>query len=152
MRHLVFVTLYRWLSGMQGGTPCIQVSHLYRVTNTRCRIGTVFSPDDGYIVARNMKWKATNILRKYVHQFGSIYKKVFCASPKCPDRFWGPHSLLSRCYWIVCMAILQSWPDVDHSSPSIDGVRNEWSHTCISLCLNGLCRKNCNFTYILCFV
>jgi len=25
-----------------------------RVTNTRCRISTVFSPDDGYIVARNM--------------------------------------------------------------------------------------------------
>jgi len=24
------------------------------VTNTRCRIGTVFSPDDGHIVARNM--------------------------------------------------------------------------------------------------
>jgi len=26
-------------------------SHLYTVTNTRCRIGTVFSPDDGHIVA-----------------------------------------------------------------------------------------------------
>jgi len=24
------------------------------VTNTRCRIGTIFSPDDGHIVARNM--------------------------------------------------------------------------------------------------
>jgi len=24
------------------------------VTNTRCRIGTVFSPDDGHIVAQNM--------------------------------------------------------------------------------------------------
>jgi hypothetical protein len=23
-------------------------SHPYRVTNTRCRIGTVFSPDDGH--------------------------------------------------------------------------------------------------------
>ena len=34
--------------------PCIPDSHLYRVTNTRCRIGTVFSPDDGHIVARNM--------------------------------------------------------------------------------------------------
>ena len=29
-------------------------SHLYRVTNTRHRIGTVFSPDDGHIVAQNM--------------------------------------------------------------------------------------------------
>jgi len=33
---------------------CIPDSHLYRVTNTRCRIGTVFSPEDGHIVARNM--------------------------------------------------------------------------------------------------
>ena len=32
----------------------LHTSHLYKVTNTRCRIGTVFSPDDGYIVARNM--------------------------------------------------------------------------------------------------
>ena len=29
-------------------------SHPYGVTNARCRIGTVFSPDDGHIVARNM--------------------------------------------------------------------------------------------------
>ena len=34
--------------------PCIPYSHLYRVTNIRFRIGTVFSPDDGHIVARNM--------------------------------------------------------------------------------------------------
>jgi hypothetical protein len=27
---------------------------VYTVTNTRCRIGTVFSPDDVHIVARNM--------------------------------------------------------------------------------------------------
>jgi len=27
--------------------PCILDSHLYRVTNIRCRIGTVISPDDG---------------------------------------------------------------------------------------------------------
>ena len=44
MRHMVFVTVY----------PCIPDSHLYRVTNTRCRIGKVFSPDDGHIVARNI--------------------------------------------------------------------------------------------------
>jgi len=40
---------------MQGGKPpCIPDSHLYTVTNTRCRIGTVFSPDDVHIVTRNM--------------------------------------------------------------------------------------------------
>jgi len=27
---------------------------LHRVTNTRCRIDTLFSPDDEHIVARNM--------------------------------------------------------------------------------------------------
>jgi hypothetical protein len=30
------------------------VIYLYRVTNTTCRIGTVFSSDDGHIVDRNM--------------------------------------------------------------------------------------------------
>ena len=51
-----------------------RTAHVYRVTNTRCRIDTVFSPDDGHIVARNMYRKAINILRKFVHQVGSIYK------------------------------------------------------------------------------
>jgi len=27
---------------------------IYIVTNTRCRIGTVYSPDDGHVVAQNM--------------------------------------------------------------------------------------------------
>ena len=82
MRHLVFVTLYRWLSSMQGGMkcfipPCIPDSHLYRVTNTTCRIGTVFSPDDGHIVTRKTYRKAMNILRKFVHQVGSIYRRLY---------------------------------------------------------------------------
>ena len=52
MRHLVSVTVYRRLSSIQGGIPpCILDSHLYRVTNTRCHIDTVVSPDDGHIVA-----------------------------------------------------------------------------------------------------
>ena len=37
------------------------------VTNTRCRIGTVFSPDDGHIVARNMQIKAINLSRKFFY-------------------------------------------------------------------------------------
>ena len=56
-------------------TPCIPDSHLYKVTNSRHRIGTVFSPDDGNIVARNMYRKAINILSKFLHQVGSIYKR-----------------------------------------------------------------------------
>ena len=54
--------------------PCIRDSHLYRLTNTSCRIGTVFSPDDGHIVARNMWRKAINTLRKILHQVHSAYK------------------------------------------------------------------------------
>jgi hypothetical protein len=41
-----------WYAGWN--PPCIPGRHLYRVTNTRCRIVAVFSPDDGHIVARNM--------------------------------------------------------------------------------------------------
>jgi len=33
---------------------CITDSHPYGVTNTKCRIDTIVSPDDGHIVARNM--------------------------------------------------------------------------------------------------
>ena len=63
---------------MGGGIPpCITDSHLCRVTNTRCRIGTVFSPDDGHIVARNMERKLINILRKFVHQDDSVYKRLY---------------------------------------------------------------------------
>ena len=54
MRHFVFVTLYIDDCLVCRVELCIPDSHLYRVTNTRCRIGTVFSPDDGHIVARNM--------------------------------------------------------------------------------------------------
>ena len=60
-----------WYAG-----PCIPDIHLQRVTNTRFRIGTVFSPDDGHIDARNMYTKAINILRKFVHQVRSIYKMI----------------------------------------------------------------------------
>ena len=44
------------------------------MTNTRCCIGIVISPDDGHIVAQNKYRKAINILRKIVHEVGSIYK------------------------------------------------------------------------------
>jgi Fe2+ or Zn2+ uptake regulation protein len=60
-----------------GIPPCIPDSYLYRVTNTRCRIGTAFSPDDGHVVARNVYRKAINTLRKFVHQVDSIYKILY---------------------------------------------------------------------------
>jgi hypothetical protein len=55
---------------MQGGIPpCIPDSHPYRVINTRCRIGTVFSPDDGHIVARKQEKKNN----KYIKKMHNIY-------------------------------------------------------------------------------
>jgi len=55
MRHLVLVILCGWLSGMQGEAKWSFTSlHPHRIASTKCRINTVFSPDDGHIVARNM--------------------------------------------------------------------------------------------------
>ena len=54
MRHLVFVTLIDDCLVCRAVPPCISDGEIYRLTNTRGRIGTVFSPDDGHIVARNM--------------------------------------------------------------------------------------------------
>jgi len=72
MQHLVFVTLCGWLSGLPGRPD----SHSHRVTNTKCRIDTFASPDDGHAVARNMYRKEINVLRKIVHQVGFIYKII----------------------------------------------------------------------------
>jgi len=41
---------------------------------TTCCTDTVISPDDGHIVAQNMKRKEINILKKIVHKVGFIYK------------------------------------------------------------------------------
>jgi hypothetical protein len=50
--HLVYVTVYRWLFGVQVCTPD---RHLYGVIYTRCRIDTINSPDDGHMAARNVE-------------------------------------------------------------------------------------------------
>jgi hypothetical protein len=50
--HSIWVTL--WYAWRNFFPPCIPESHLYTVTNTRCRIGTVIFSDDGHRVARNM--------------------------------------------------------------------------------------------------
>jgi len=42
----------RWMTVWYAG--CIQDSHPYRVTRTKCGINTVVSPDDGHLIARNM--------------------------------------------------------------------------------------------------
>ena len=58
--HSVWMTV--WYAG------CIPDNHPHRVTNTKCRIDTVISLNDGHIVARNMWRKEINILRKIMHQ------------------------------------------------------------------------------------
>jgi len=76
MRHLVFLTL-EWIP------LCIPDSHPHRVTNTKCRIDKVISPDDGHMVARNVYRKEIDTLRKIVHQVGFIYKIIQgCRSTK----------------------------------------------------------------------
>jgi len=44
--------------------PCIPDSHLYTLTNTRCHIGTVFSPDDGHIIAPKHAEKSNKHIKK----------------------------------------------------------------------------------------
>ena len=98
-RLLVFVTLYRLLSGTQSGIPpCIPESQIYRVANTRSRVGTVFSPDYGHIVARNMGGKAIHILRKFVHQFGSIYKIILYKDERSIKHKLLKFTLTLNCY------------------------------------------------------
>jgi len=47
--HSLWMTV--WYAGRNENIPpCIPDSHPYRVTNTKCRIDTVISPDDGHIV------------------------------------------------------------------------------------------------------
>ena len=50
--HSVWMTV--WYAGWNEIPPCIPDTHPHRVTNTKCRIDTVISPDDGHIVVRNM--------------------------------------------------------------------------------------------------
>jgi hypothetical protein len=50
------ISLYKGHSGWMTVwyAPCIPDSHSHRVTNTKCLIDAVISPDDGHIVARNI--------------------------------------------------------------------------------------------------
>ena len=56
IRHLVYVTLCRWPSGVQVWVPPKPTYQTvtYIVTYTRCRIDTINSPDDEHMSARNM--------------------------------------------------------------------------------------------------
>jgi hypothetical protein len=47
-----------WMTALYAGWNsfplCLPDSHPHRVTNAKCRIYTVISPDDGHIVTQNM--------------------------------------------------------------------------------------------------
>jgi hypothetical protein len=78
IRHLVYVTLYRWPFGVQVWMRLVQTctpnGHLYTVTYTRCRIDTIDSPDDGHVAARNMYRIEINIHEKQLCVKLVIYK------------------------------------------------------------------------------
>ena len=51
------------------------------------------------------------------------------SSPKCPDRLWGPPSLLFNGYRDSLPGVVRPGREADHSpSPSAE-VKNEWSYT-----------------------
>ena len=43
-----------WMTGIRVEWTSVPDSYPHRVTDTKCRIDTVISPDDGRIVTRNM--------------------------------------------------------------------------------------------------
>ena len=49
-------------------------------------------------------------------------------SPKCPDRLWGPPSLLCAVYRRACPEAKRPERESYHSSRYIAEVKNEWSH------------------------
>jgi len=62
---------------MQGGIPpCITDSHPHRVANTKYRIDTIISPDDGHRVARNMWRKEIDILKKLCTKL-ALFTRLF---------------------------------------------------------------------------
>jgi hypothetical protein len=82
LRHLVYVTLYRWPSGVQVWVepkPAHQTV-TYIEWHTTCRIDTINSPDDEHMSARNMQ------------RFGiNIYEIKNCASS------WSFTRIIPRC-------------------------------------------------------
>jgi len=64
--------VWKELSSIQ---TCILYGHLHSVTNTRCRIDTIDSPDDGHIAVRNMYRTEINIHEiRTVRQVGCVLK------------------------------------------------------------------------------
>ena len=102
MRHLVFVTPYRRLSGMQSG--------IYSALHTRQ--SSIWS--DKYQVSHRygifLRWwahscpthvqKRNKHIKKFVHQFGSIYKRLYederSTEHKTPDQIISPPTCINE--------------------------------------------------------
>jgi hypothetical protein len=72
MRHLVFVTLKQ---------VNIKLLTFFRVTNPRCRIDIVISPNDGHIVARKVWRIKINIQEKFCSR-SVLFARQYSASCK----------------------------------------------------------------------
>jgi hypothetical protein len=54
----------------------------------------------------------------------------FFSSPLCPDRFWGPPSLLSNGYQgALSLGVKRPGREADHSPPSSAEAKNAWTYT-----------------------
>jgi len=74
----------------------IPVSQPHRVTNTKCRINTVISPDDGHIVARNMQRKEINILRKLCTKL-ALFTRLYKDAPSIKHKILCLHNPAEKC-------------------------------------------------------
>ena len=96
------VTLYGWLSGVQGGIPpCTPDSYPLRVTNTKCHIGTVFSPDDGHIT--EIRRKSSMVVASQIVQCIAVTQNRTDDSPakNTKEKYCTSlHTAFSFDYWI----------------------------------------------------
>jgi hypothetical protein len=69
----------------------------------------------------------------------------FLSSPKSPECFWGPPSLLFIRYRDSFSRLMRPRRKVDHSTPSTVAIKLEWSYS--SLCLHGADSDNSTVTY-----
>ena len=60
------------------------VIHTHIMTNTKCRLDTVISPDDRHIFVRNMQRKEINIVTYFMVQSPSWEANWFAASQEIP--------------------------------------------------------------------
>jgi hypothetical protein len=57
-----------------------------------------------------------------------VRARIF-SSPRRPDWFWGPPSLLSNGYWKFSPGIKRPGREADHSPPTSAEVKNTWFYT-----------------------